>query len=64
MKSILRRAIRYAAAVIFCLIVAIVILTDPLFAAVMSAGSRMRRPRPEKTAIAGASTSNASRESP
>jgi len=41
-----------------------VILTDPLFAAVMSAGSRLRRPRPEKAAIAAASPSNASRESP
>lgn len=49
--TVWRRALRPVGVVIFCLVVAIIILTDPLCAAVFSTGRRLRRTRPETTEV-------------
>ena len=63
MKSILRQAIRTVLALTFCVMVALMILTDPLCAAVLAAGNRLRCPKPERPAIV-ASAAAASEKTP
>lgn len=47
-----RGLIKHLLPLVFCLLVAFMILTDPLAAAFLSAGSRLRRQRPEKAPAA------------
>jgi hypothetical protein len=49
-KSLLRQALRHVLALAFCLIVAAIILTDPLCSAILAAGLRLRRTQPERIA--------------
>ena len=64
MKSLLRRTIRNLLMLIFCLTAAVIILTDPLCAAVLASGFRLRRPRQEKNAVTVVAASTPSKESP
>ena len=64
MKSIFPAWGRQILAIAVCLLITAIVLTDPLFAAVMVAGRRMRRPRPEKTIVAATAASTPRQNSP
>ncbi|MCX6951000.1 MAG: hypothetical protein NTV51_02260 [Verrucomicrobia bacterium] len=63
-KPRLRRAVRYVLAILFCMIVAVIVLTDPFCATVLAAGRRLRRPRAEKAAITLVATSTEKERAP
>jgi hypothetical protein len=64
MKALLRRMVRNLLMVLFCLSAAVIILTDPLCAAVLASGFRLRQPQPEKCAVTTMAASTPSKASP
>lgn len=63
-KSRWRGTVRHVLALLFCLMVALMVLCDPLAATVLAAGFRLRRPRAEKTAVAMTATVVSERNTP
>lgn len=64
MKATIRSSIRFILAVGFCLVVTLIILTDPLCAAVLATGRRLRRPQAEKATAIVMTASTSPKNSP
>ena len=63
-KSRWRRAVRHVLALLFCLMVALIVLADPLCATVLAAGFRLRRQRLDKSVAAMTATATPKEHTP